>query len=193
METGLKRSRSSSLAAATGPQRVPLGPTKVSTTVAPSQVHARPVPARVYRPHIPLPTTRRIPVPQEPLVPVAVPEVHEDVMDVEAHPATHVVDQYASEEDELQLSDREEELLQDEDDEGEVSEDEEPLAKRPRIWPDISTERAQRYRREIEDIKEHFHDEIEDHDTTMVSEYADDIFDYMQELEVSRPLILNPC
>ncbi|KAI0330204.1 A/B/D/E cyclin [Cubamyces sp. BRFM 1775] len=104
-------------------------------------------------------------------------------MDIEDHPATHAVDQHGAEEDELQLSDREEELLQDEDDEGEVSEDEEPLAKRPRIWPDISTERAQRYRREIEDIKEHFHDEIEDHDTTMVSEYADDIFDYMQELE----------
>ncbi|KAI0368728.1 hypothetical protein BV20DRAFT_435749 [Pilatotrama ljubarskyi] len=106
-------------------------------------------------------------------------------MDVEEHPATSdIVDQYAAEEAELtELSDREEDLLHGEADEGEVSEYEEPLAKRPRIWPDVSTERAQRYRREIEDIKEHFRDEVDEFDMTMVSEYADDIFEYMQELE----------
>ncbi|KAI0671587.1 cyclin-like protein [Trametes maxima] len=105
-------------------------------------------------------------------------------MEVEVHHMADPVDQYAVEEAELtELSDREEELVHEEEDEGEVSEDEEPITKRPRIWPEVSTERAHRYRREIEDVKEHFRDEVDEFDTTMVSEYADDIFEYMQELE----------
>ncbi|KAI0710022.1 cyclin-like protein [Earliella scabrosa] len=99
-------------------------------------------------------------------------------MEVEHHAVSDVVEQ--DEADLTELSDREEEV---QDEEGEQSEDEEPVAKRQRVWPEVSTARAQRYRRELEDIKEHFHDDVDEFDTTMVSEYAEDIFEYMQELE----------
>ena len=65
-------------------------------------------------------------------------------------------------------------------------EDGDELVEKPvRIWPEISTARANRFRSEIEQIKEVFQDEIDDEDTTMVSEYANEIFAYMTELEVS--------
>ncbi|KAL6299874.1 cyclin-like protein [Sparassis latifolia] len=69
----------------------------------------------------------------------------------------------------------------------EDSEDEEAQcianAKAARVWPEVSTDRAQRYSRQIEDIKETFNDPSDEFDMTMVSEYSDDIFEYMQELE----------
>jgi len=57
-------------------------------------------------------------------------------------------------------------------------------SKPPRIWPEVSTDRAARYRREVDAIREVFEDEVDMYDTTMVSEYAEDIFDYMGGLEV---------
>lgn len=72
--------------------------------------------------------------------------------------------------------------------EGEDFEDQDDLAEKPiRIWPEVSTVRANRFRSEIEEIKEVFQDELDDDDTTMVSEYANEIFAYMNELEVSLP------
>ncbi|RPD61100.1 hypothetical protein L226DRAFT_462685 [Lentinus tigrinus ALCF2SS1-7] len=98
-------------------------------------------------------------------------------MEIEDHAVSDVVEHYTADDGELtELSDREEELQQEDD-------NEEPVAKRQRVWPEVSTVRAQRYRRELDDIKEHFHDEVDEFDTTMVSEYAEDIFEYMQELE----------
>ncbi|KIM84917.1 hypothetical protein PILCRDRAFT_375524 [Piloderma croceum F 1598] len=77
-------------------------------------------------------------------------------------------------------------------DESEVEEEaEEEVAepatepKPPRIWPEVSTDRAERYRREVDAVREVFEDEIDVYDTTMVSEYAEDIFDYMGDLETS--------
>lgn len=52
------------------------------------------------------------------------------------------------------------------------------------IWPEMSTERKQKYKREVDAIREVFEDEVDVFDTTMVSEYAEDIFEYMYELEV---------
>lgn len=162
---------------------MPLGPGKAPA--AASQVQARVPSSRVYRPQAPLPSSRRISVPQSPPVQV-VPDVvisHEDEMEVEEH-IVAVIDHYAADDADLtELSDREEDLHQEED-EGEQSEDERPMAKRQKIWPEVSTARAHRYRREFDDIKDRFHDEVDEFDTTMVSEYAEDIFDYMQELEV---------
>jgi molecular chaperone GrpE (heat shock protein) len=60
-----------------------------------------------------------------------------------------------------------------------------PAAKRQRVWPEVSTSRAQRYQREVQEVREHFEEEVDMYDTTMVSEYADEIFQYMEELEVS--------
>jgi hypothetical protein len=57
-------------------------------------------------------------------------------------------------------------------------------SKPPRIWPEIGTERAARYAKELQAIRETFHDEVDMFDTTMVSEYAEEIFEYMCDLEV---------
>lgn len=53
----------------------------------------------------------------------------------------------------------------------------------PRVWPDVDTDRATRHHKEVTKIQESFEDEVDIYDTTMVSEYADDIFQYMSELE----------
>ena len=52
------------------------------------------------------------------------------------------------------------------------------------IWPEASPERAERYRRQVQAVRDVFEDEPDMYDTTMVSEYAEDIFQYMSELEV---------
>ncbi|KAF7985748.1 hypothetical protein HWV62_2370 [Athelia sp. TMB] len=54
-----------------------------------------------------------------------------------------------------------------------------------RIWPEVSTDRRARYRHEVDAIKEVFEDSVDMFDTTMVSEYSEDIFQYMEELEES--------
>ena len=53
------------------------------------------------------------------------------------------------------------------------------------IWPEASPERAERYRRQVQAIRDVFEDEPDMYDTTMVSEYSEEIFQYMSELEVS--------
>ena len=53
------------------------------------------------------------------------------------------------------------------------------------IWPETSPERAERYRRQVQAIRDVFEDEPDMYDTTMVSEYSEEIFQYMSELEVS--------
>lgn len=56
--------------------------------------------------------------------------------------------------------------------------------KPPRVWPEFATERALRHREEVQAIRESYHDVVDMFDTTMVSEYAEEIFEYMGELEV---------
>ena len=52
------------------------------------------------------------------------------------------------------------------------------------IWPEASPERAERYHRQVQAIRDVFEDEPDMYDTTMVSEHAEEIFEYMNELEV---------
>ena len=52
------------------------------------------------------------------------------------------------------------------------------------IWPEASPEQAERYRRQVQAVRDVFDDEPDMHDTTMVSEYSEEIFQYMSELEV---------
>jgi diphthamide biosynthesis methyltransferase len=59
-----------------------------------------------------------------------------------------------------------------------------PPVKVQRIWPEISTSRRVRCEKEVRAIREMFHDEVDMHDTTMVSEYSEEIFEYMCDLEV---------
>lgn len=59
-----------------------------------------------------------------------------------------------------------------------------PPAKVQRIWPEVSTQRKKRFRKEVEAVQETFEDHVNVQDMTMVSEYADEIFEYMNDLEV---------
>jgi hypothetical protein len=57
----------------------------------------------------------------------------------------------------------------------------------------MSTGCVKRARREVEAIREVFVDDVDVTDPTMVSEYSEDIFAYMEELEVihSRLVVLG--
>jgi hypothetical protein len=65
-------------------------------------------------------------------------------------------------------------------------------AKMQRTWPEISTDRRVRCEKEVQAIREVFEDEVDMYDTTMVSEYAEDIFEYMCDLEVRSPSNIRP-
>ncbi|KAF8071712.1 cyclin [Lyophyllum atratum] len=58
-----------------------------------------------------------------------------------------------------------------------------PPSKMQRIWPEVSTDRRMRYRREVEAVHEMFEDRIDVLDPSMVSEYSEEIFEYMNDLE----------
>ena len=51
-------------------------------------------------------------------------------------------------------------------------------------WPEASPNHAAKYQREVEDIRARFDAEDEEYDATMCSEYAEDIFLYMGDLQV---------
>ncbi|TFK40299.1 cyclin-like protein [Crucibulum laeve] len=58
-----------------------------------------------------------------------------------------------------------------------------PEPKAPRVWPEVSTDRKLKYETEVHAIRAAFEDEVDMYDTTMVSEYAEEIFEYMGDLE----------
>lgn len=176
LDTGLKRSRSSSLAAATAPQRVPLGPgrtvaangSQIPVPASFTAVALAPKPAAASRPQ------QRTHIAQEI---VTVKEDEEfDLMEVEVHAATE--EQFSEEDDDSFAIAREIEAMVD------VQAEPEFEGKPIRVWPELATERANRYRREIDAIREQFPEEPLEDDMNLVSEYTDEIFEYMAELEV---------
>lgn len=66
-----------------------------------------------------------------------------------------------------------------------------PPAKIQRIWPEVSTDRKHKYQKEVQAVREMFEEEVDMYDTTMVSEYAEEIFEYMCDLEVCLILIIR--
>ena len=52
------------------------------------------------------------------------------------------------------------------------------------IWPEASPNLAAKYQREVDEVRARFDAEDEEYDATMCSEYADEIFLYMNDLEV---------
>jgi hypothetical protein len=60
-----------------------------------------------------------------------------------------------------------------------------------RSWPQMDTGRAKRCKKEVDAIRELFVDELDMTDPTMVSEYAEEIFKYMEELEVGSSCLLT--
>ncbi|KAJ7475788.1 cyclin [Mycena latifolia] len=194
-ETGVKRLRSNSTALAA--QRVPLGPgrSQVAPPVA-NAVTARAPPSRTLRQTIPvLANSRRVirvvPPPvvvddedderseeeeeeeDEEGMNVDVEDDEADLLEVE-----NVEEDPEEEVEAMAVVDSEEDQLEDEPEEATAT-----AAKPPRVWPDVSTERAQQYQREVQAIRQAFQDDVDIHDTTMVSEYAEDIFEYMNDLE----------
>jgi G2/mitotic-specific cyclin 2 len=53
------------------------------------------------------------------------------------------------------------------------------------VWPDLDHTVEQECVERIKMVKQSFNEEIDPQDTTMVSEYSEDILKYMGELEVS--------
>jgi len=167
-DAGLKRTRSSSLAAATGPQRVPLGPGRTES------VAQRPT-SRTSRASVFKRASR-----QEPAVPVVIPTEEEkendmDVEDIEEDPELSIINEKEVDE----MVGVQEQVTPEQEEKSAIA-----IAKSPRIWPDVDTERAVRHYREIAEIQETFEDEVDYLDTTMVSEYSEEIFKYMNDLEV---------
>ncbi|KAF8656848.1 hypothetical protein AX16_002395 [Volvariella volvacea WC 439] len=193
-EVGSKRGRSNS--SSTAPQRVPLRPTKTQVTVpAPSANNARVPAVRTRVSAITNPKVTSRPAPQ----PVVVVHEQNDYHAEDAHHDMDIEDEAAidtpsEEEVEANISVGEQEvetLIEPHESEDEV----EPVAQLPepgvvRVWPDVSPERAKQYEREVRRIQETFEEVVNVQDTTMVSEYADEIFEYMCELE--EDMMPNP-
>ncbi|KAJ7650369.1 cyclin [Roridomyces roridus] len=179
--TGVKRLRSNSTAV--GAQRVPLGPgrSQIAPPVA-NAVNARVPPTRGLRQSV---VNGKRPMRVVP-PPVTVDDDEDDDqleqddeqgmnvdLEEEAEPVQAEPLEDEPEEDVAEM------LIADDDDEDQlddegVEEETATAAKPPRVWPDVPTERALQYQKE---------DDVDIYDTTMVSEYADDIFEYMNELE----------
>ncbi|KAH9838411.1 cyclin [Rhodofomes roseus] len=176
VDAGIKRSASTTFAS--GPQRVPLASTRAAPN-APAAAHARASSIRVQRPHNPPARVAHrvpVPVPQEYLVHEEDVDVDEVDMDVEYQDGVPTQDIQVEDDEAYVVDERDTEAM-----EPDAVEDEPEQA--PRVWPEMSTERAQRYQREIDEIKYRYKDPVDEFDMTMVSEYAEDIFDYMNDLE----------
>ncbi len=177
---------------AIGPQttRAPLAP-PISNLVNARVLHTQ-------RSHIPINGHRipRVPPPvavYDDVVEVDEENIEEDRMDVEED-GVRVVDvrQVDRNEHGINMEGAEEEveamIIVDESDEEDILEEERDIhleSDANYVWPDAPTHRRLRYAREVEAVREVFEDDP-DYDPAMVSEYADDIFTYMQDLEVCR-------
>lgn len=175
-EIGLKRGRSDSTTLA---QRIPLGPGRAPLAPAVSNnAEARALPSRSRISIHSKRASTKIAVAEHITEEVAVKvEDPQSEMEVE----DEVLEDYDGADlranaDEVQAMIGVEDVISDE--------DEVEVEKPPRMWPDISTELASRYQKEIQSTREGFDDDVDEFDTTMVSEYAEDIFNYMCDLEV---------
>jgi hypothetical protein len=205
IEGSLKRNRPASVAAALGPQRVPIGPGRVAPpTVNPVNARVNPAPTRTFR--FPVFTSNK----QQNDV-VQKEEVHEvpiprsDDMDVEAE--VHAPAVPVHEDDEMSAPPEKimEEMLAEMENEHDMfksegpssphyeeSEIDESEARKEAMaeWPDMSSKYMLQQRARVDEIRETFIDEADVMDPTMVSEYAEEIFEYMEELE--EEMMPNP-
>ena len=178
----MKRSRSSSLAAATGPQRIPAGPGRTETATNTSRTST----ARAQKSSVFKRMSR-----QETAVPVAIPtqvveekEIRMDVEQVEDLEESELIDMLEDKDDQDMVGVQETGM-----NDANIQEPEAIGSKSPRMWPDVDTDKAVRHYKEVTDIQRTYQDEVDIFDTTMVSEYSDEIFKYMSELEVGSPRV----
>lgn len=185
-EVGIKKARTSA------PLRVPLGPNRVQIPQpVTNAVHVRGTAAH-NRIHIPNAHKRYSrPIPE----PVIVLEEEEEVKEEEPSHDMDVEDVIKHVEQQIEdvnnlRQEREVEAMVgvEVSDDEQVAEQQSPEEdKSSRMWPDVDTEKLDRCQKEVEAIRESYDDVVNMYDTTLVSEYSDDIFDYMEELEVCRP------
>jgi hypothetical protein len=175
-------------------QRVPLGPGRGQ--VAPPVANAVNARAPLIRSRVPAITAKRATRVVAPPVVLEEEDVRlsepQSEMDIEEDTETNA--RVAETEASLQLGEREVEAMigvQDSEEEEELDETtQQPPVKIQRIWPEVSTERKHRYQKEVQTIREMFEEEVDMYDTTMVSEYAEEIFEYMCDLEVRRVFLV---
>jgi hypothetical protein len=176
-EIGLKRGRSDSNTLA---QRVPLGPGR-----------GQPAPNVITNATARIPPSRtRLPAPPKRIsVRAAITEQINDEIEAQVEIVQSEMeveeDLDDCDDDVLRVNEQEvEAMIGVQDSESEGEEEEVQFEKPPRVWPEVSTDRALRYEKEVQSIRERFEDEVDMYDTTMVSEYAEEIFEYMCDLEV---------
>ena len=175
-DAGLKRSRSSSLAAATGPQRVPLGPGRVGD--GPVQTNNSRPTSRTLKP-TQLPSRPSRPLSQHTAPPIIITLEEDDVeqlgMGVEEAriSSTHMANKNL-----LVGEDEVEGMIGVTDSEADEEEEEEEDAARLMAsngdvvyaWPDVSPGHAARYQMEVDQIRATFEEDVEGQiDETMVS------------------------
>ncbi|KAG5354111.1 hypothetical protein C0989_007472 [Termitomyces sp. Mn162] len=183
-EVGSKRGRSDST---TIPQRVPLGPgrSQAAPPVA-NAVNARVQPATRIRAPATTTNKRLSRVVPPTIVARDIKEVRSrDVqiaMDVEEE-IVRAAREAETEEELLAQESEVEGMIGVEDDSDEDEDIAQPPAKMQRVWPEVSTQKRLRYKHEIEAVHETFEDRADVLDPSMVSEYADEIFGYMNDLE----------
>jgi hypothetical protein len=183
-ETGMKRGRSGSTTLA---QRIPLGPGRgqVAPPVA-NAVNATRVPiSRVRAPAATAPKRASR---------IIASQIREEIAEVDPQSEMEIESERDAREydEDLIANEREVETMIGVDD-SETEDEQEEIARpaptvnsRPiRHWPALDTERADRYRREVDAIREAYEDQADIYDLTMVSEYSEEIFEYMSQLEVS--------
>ncbi|KAG6878209.1 hypothetical protein C0993_010629 [Termitomyces sp. T159_Od127] len=184
-EVGSKRGRSDST---TLPQRIPLGPGR--SQAAPPVTHtvnARVQPAARVRAPVTIANRRLSRVAPPIVVAKEIKKVRgrdaQIAMDVEEEIAAATRE--AAAEEELLAQESEVEAMVDvADDSDEDEEIAQPPAKIQRVWPEVSTQKRLKYKHDIEAVHETFEDCADVLDPSMVSEYADEIFEYMNDLEV---------
>jgi len=170
-------------------QRIPLGPGRAQ--IAPPVANAVNARAPLIRPRIPTINNKRIVTRIAP--PIVAVEDEDDQrhdeppqseMDVEEDAA--VVNPEPEPEASPLVSAKGMEVMVEESEE----EDIETTAQLPglnvqRIWPDVATDRRMKCEKKVQAIRDVFRDDVDMYDITMVSEYAEEIFEYMCDLEVS--------
>ena len=190
VQTGHKRSRSASLAAA-AVQRIPLGRGKAPAVQrdAPAVAPTRATIAIKggQRPAVALRPVQKTVIPEEYPIALAGKKDESDAMDVEElKPSASgpFAAESSTEPFEIHSSQEVQDMIQVDDDDDDDDDWKAEQQKGPRVWPELGTERKQRFQSQVDQIREYFHDEPDEEDPTMVSEYADEIFGYMHDLEV---------
>ena len=173
-------------------QRVPLGPARVGTngivvSSTTDSVKAAVEAIEARSNHIQRPPVSRPPIQKA----LPLPEDDDDLMEIE----DDFPEQDDSERPEVVLNEQHERVQiqadqvdelwsesEDEDEDDNVMADD--TQKGTRHWPEVGPETSKRYQRVVDAVRENFEDDVDLQDMTMVSEYSEEIFAYMSQLEV---------